>query len=355
MSDDVDIFFSVIVPCCGIGRYVDEMVASIREQTYGNFECLLMYEESKDNTLELLQKAVDADSRFKLFKGPRSGSASMPRNNGMREAKGKYVLFIDGDDWIEKDALERFAKAIKEHGDVDVINAVATEYLEDDNGNREFTCTHFNYLPEDDGRVFTGKEATVYVGRLNVLPYPAIWMNLYRLEFLLKNQITCIPGIVDEDEDWNPRVLFLAEKVLAMNYAFYNYRRRSGSAMTSQKVRDLHGMFLVMRSLFAFYVKHKSEVTPEIEQVWQRSWLSLFFLIFFAPHNQHGITEKVRRTELRNLLEGEGLDNFKQFMKIANLPKRIAEPLILLGRWYTLPACLYFKLIYYPLVKLRGS
>ena len=159
----------------------------------------------------------------------------------------------------------------------------------------------------------------------------------------------------DEDEDWTPRVLFLAEKVLVMDYAFYDYRRRAGSVSTSLKVRDLHGMGLVMRSLFAFYVQHKNEVTPDIANVWQRSWLSLFFLIFFEPRNQRGITEKVRRTELRNLFEGEGLDNFKQFIKLANLPKRIAAPLILLGRWYTLPACLYFKLIYYPLVKLRGA
>ena len=62
-TEHKNIFFSIIVPCCDVGRYVDDMITSIREQTYSDFECLLMYEESKDNTLELLRKAVEADNR----------------------------------------------------------------------------------------------------------------------------------------------------------------------------------------------------------------------------------------------------------------------------------------------------
>ena len=354
-TENKTVFFSIIVPCYEIGRYAEAMLSSIREQTYRDFECLLMYEESSDNTLELCEKAVETDSRFRLFKGPKSGSGSVPRNIGMENAKGDYVLFIDGDDWIEKDSLERFANAIAEHGEVDLIAAAATEYSEDDDGHQEFACKRFNYLPEDDGKIFNGMEATVRIGRLHVLPYPAIWLTLHKLDFLRKHNLTFIPHILDEDEEWCPRVLFLAKKVLVMDYSFYNYRRRNGSVSTSLKVRDLHAMSLVMRSLFAFYAAHKAEVTNDIAQVWQRSWLSLFFLIFFEPRNQRGITEAVRRTELRNLLQGDGLANFKSFMKLANLPKRIAAPLILLGRWYTLPACLYFKLVYYPLVKLRQA
>jgi glycosyltransferase involved in cell wall biosynthesis len=354
-ANSKNILFSIIVPCCEVSRFVNDMVVSIQEQTYDNFECLLMYEESKDNTLELCQKAVDADARFKLFVAPRSGSCSVPRNTGLKEAKGDYVLFVDGDDWIEKDSLERFAKTIKEHGDVDLVAAAASEIREYDDGRQEFTCKRFNYLPEDDGKIFTGKEATIRVGKLHVLPFPVVWLYLHRLEFLRNNKMSFIPSITDEDEEWTPRVLFMAEKVLVMDYAFYDYRRRNGSVSTSLKVRDLHGMGLVMRSLFAFYIEHKAEVTLEIAQVWQRSWLSLFFLIFFEPRNQRGITETVRRTELKKLLAGDGLDNFKSFMKLANLPKRIAAPLILLGRWFTLPVCLYFKLVYYPLVKFRDN
>ena len=354
-TENRTIFFSIIVPCCNVARYIDDMVVSVREQTYGHFECLLMYEESTDNTLELLQKAVEADSRFRLYTAPRSGSCSVPRNTGMKEAKGEYVLFVDGDDWIEKDSLERFANAIAEHGDVDLIAAAGSEIHEYDDGRHEYTCKRFNFLPEDDGKIFNGKEATVRVGKLHALPYPVVWLYLHRLDFLRKNKMSFIPSITDEDEDWTPRVLFLAEKILVMDYAFYDYRRRGGSVSTSLKVRDLHGMGLVMRSLFAFYSEHKAKVTTDIAQVWQRSWLSLFFLIFFEPRNQRGITENVRRTELRNLFEGEGLDNFKSFMKLANFPKRIATPLILLGRWFTLPVCLYFKLFYYPLVRFREN
>lgn len=352
--DSSQLSFSIIVPCCGIGKFADDMIKSIMNQTYANFECLLMYEESKDNTLECCQKAVDADPRFRLFKAPRSGSASRNRNVGMKEACGEYIFFVDGDDWLEPDALERAANAINTHGKVDIVAGAASEIHEDEDGRQTFTCRHFNYLPEDDGKIFTGKEATAHIGRLHTLPYCSIWMSVFRRDLLLKHDLTFLP-IMDEDEEWSPKVLFLAEKVLVMDYAFYNYRRHEGSAMTLLKVRDLNAMAQVMRSLFAFYVKHADEVTPDVADAWQRGWLSLFFLIFFAPHNQTGITEKIRRTEIRTLLEGDGASNFKRFAKLANLPKRVAVPLVILGKWFTWPACLYFRFIYYPLVKLRQN
>jgi len=347
--------FSIIVPCYEIGRYAGKMLASIQEQTFGNFECLLVYEESSDNTLELCQKAVESDSRFRLFLGPRTGSGSVPRNIGMQNAKGEYVLFVDGDDWIEKEALERFAAAIEKNGQVDLIAAAAMKIDERGNGIPLQSWKKFNYLPEDNMKVFSGQDATVHVGQLHVLPYSAIWLSVYRLEFLRMNRLNFIPNIIYEDEAWCPQVLFLAAKVLVMNYVFYHHRSRSGSSSTSNDIRDLHAMSLVMRSLFAFYVQHRAELTPEVAYVWQRSWLSLFFLLFFAPHNQHGITERVRRTELRNLLAEEGLGNFKEFMRMASFSKRVTMPLILLGRWTTVPVVLYFKWVYYPLVDLREA
>ena len=349
------ILFSIIVPCYEIGRYAGKMLASIQEQTFGNFECLLVYEESSDNTLELCQKAVESDSRFRLFQGPRTGSGSVPRNVGMQNAQGEYVLFVDGDDWIEKEALERFAAAIEKNGQVDLIAASSIKFTEKEDGSIENVRECFNFLPEDDGRIFTGKEATVYLGKLHSIVTPALCRRVYRIDFLRTNGLHFIPGIIDEDEEWSPRVLFLAGKVLVMDYPFYIYRFRPGSVTTSLKVRDLHAMSLVMRSLFAFYVQHRAELTPEVAYVWQRSWLSLFFLLFFAPHNQHGITERVRRTELRNLLAEEGLGNFKEFMRMASFSKRATMPLILLGRWTTVPAVLYFKWVYYPLVDLREA
>ena len=347
--------FSIIVPCCNVGDYILPLVKSIREQTYTNFECLLMIEESTDNTLELCQQVVAEDSRFSLSAGPRSGSASLPRNLGIKKATGEYAVFADGDDWLEPDSLERFAAAIEQHGPVDLIEAAASEILEDDNGKLTFDQKRFNYLPEDDGKVMTGKEATVRNGQLHPFPYSAVWMTVYRIDYLRKNNLEFIPGIIHEDNEWCPRILFLAEKVLIMDYSFYNYRRHTSSIMGQLKVRDMASSTALMRSLFAFYAKHQKDVTPDVAFVWQRSWLSLFYYIFFKPENQHGVTETMRKTALKNIFANEGLANFRNFMRIASRPKKIAAPFILFGRWWTLPACLFFKYIYYPLVERRST
>lgn len=347
--------FSIIVPSCNVGKYIGDTIASLLAQTYSNWECLLMVEESTDNTLEICRQAVEKDTRFRLFTAPRSGSCSVPRNSGMKNATGDYVLFVDGDDWIEKNTLETFAQAIARHGQLDFIAAAANEYLEDDSGNRTFSRKWFNYRPEDNDRIMTGKEAVVYVGKHMIIPLAPVWQTLYRLDFLRAHNMSYIPGSTMEDEEWSPRVLFLAEKLCVLDFPFYCYRRRSSSTTTARKAPDLHSAALGMKSLFAFYVQHKAEVTPDIAFVWQRSWLTIFFRSFFYPPFAAHATDVKRREELKILFQDDGMDNFNQLIRIASFPKRVAAIFIRLGRWTTIPACLFFKYIYYPLLDAKTT
>ena len=73
-------FFSIIVPCCQVARYVDDMVASVRRQSFADWECILSVEESSDTTEAKCRAVAAADARFRVIVGPKSGSPATPRN-----------------------------------------------------------------------------------------------------------------------------------------------------------------------------------------------------------------------------------------------------------------------------------
>ena len=93
---------SIIVPIYNVEKYLRQCLESISEQTYKNFECLLINDGSPDNSAEICREYVEKDARFRYFEKENGGLASA-RNLGIKYSKGKYISFIDSDDWVEPD------------------------------------------------------------------------------------------------------------------------------------------------------------------------------------------------------------------------------------------------------------
>ena len=99
---------SVIVPCYNQAQYLDECLQSVLDQTYQNWECIIVNDGSPDHTEEVVKKWVEKDSRFKyIYK--ENGGLSSARNAGIKEAKGEWIQFLDCDDILK---IEKFEKSI---------------------------------------------------------------------------------------------------------------------------------------------------------------------------------------------------------------------------------------------------
>ena len=98
---------------------------SLLNQTFNDFEVLLVVETSKDGIEAELRRAINGDARFVVINQPCSGSASAGRNHGIEVSRGKYLVFVDGDDFLEFDALERFHTAIDQYGCLDLLAGAA--------------------------------------------------------------------------------------------------------------------------------------------------------------------------------------------------------------------------------------
>lgn len=103
---------SIIVPCYNQAQYLDEALQSVLDQTYTNWECIIVNDGSPDNTEELANKWVSKDSRF-IYLKKENGGLSSARNAGLEVAEGEYIQFLDSDDWIAKTKLELSLQQLK--------------------------------------------------------------------------------------------------------------------------------------------------------------------------------------------------------------------------------------------------
>lgn len=112
--------FSVIVPAYNSAEYIKTCIESVLEQTYSGFELILVDDGSLDTTLEICKAYAEKDSRIRVFHKENGGHTSA-RNEGLKNATGEYILFLDSDDWIATDVLEICETEIVQKNSPDII------------------------------------------------------------------------------------------------------------------------------------------------------------------------------------------------------------------------------------------
>ena len=349
-------FFSIIVPCCNVARYLDEMAASVKAQSFADWECILSCEDSTDGTLAACEALVKSDPRFRLVRGPRSGSPATPRNRAFEVARGEYVFWLDGDDYLADDVLAVLAKAIADAGEpCDLVQGGVTEFLEDDQGGRSPVGRHFNFTSDDDGRVLSGADVLARFAALDYA-WPMASLSVCRAEFLRAHGLRFQDGRKYEDEEWTPRVVARARRILVLDCDLYLYRRRAGSVTTNTNRAERGRQFAeVVRSLVRFF-SAQTLPAPVFKSV-ANYYLRLFFEFYWlrGRDQSRAIPASERTPCLRRILEKGGRAALWRLASHASLARRVGVALLMPAGVHPLldlPANLYFGL-YYRLVLWR--
>ncbi len=350
--------FSIVVPCYNVARYLGELTTSVKGQSFADWECILSYEDSTDGTLAACEDLVKFDPRFRVVKGPRSGSPATPRNRGLAVAKGEYVVWLDGDDYLADAAvLADIAKALAAAGEpCDLVQGAGPEFLEDEQGGRTPVGRHFNFTAADDGKIFSGYDVLVRFATLDYV-WPMASLSVCRADFLRAEDLSFRDGLKHEDEEWTPRAVTRARRVLVMDRDFFVYRRRAGSVTTNTnaEVRAQHFAEVVRAQILFFAAQ--SLPSPVAAAV-ARYYLSRFLEYYFLPPKESGagdvsVAEKARG--LKRILEKGGRAALWKVASHASRAKRLGAALLMFAgfnRVLDLPARLYFNL-YYRLVLWR--
>ena len=218
MTSMTEKLISVIVPVYKVEPYLDRCVQSIVDQSYRNLEIILVDDGSPDHCPALCDAWTERDSRIRVIHKS-NGGLSDARNAGMAIAKGEYISFIDSDDWIAPEMLERLAAAI-ERDDSDIA-ACTVEMVWDDG-------TPSRLLTVKENRVLEGLDAEKALLEETLLKQP-VWYKLYRYE--ITEDLPFPVGKFHEDVFWSYQAVGRARRVSAIDYVGYFYFQRQGSIM----------------------------------------------------------------------------------------------------------------------------
>lgn len=216
---------SIIVPVYKVERELDRCVQSLFKQTYNNLEIILVDDGSPDKCPELCENYAEMDKRVKVIH-KENGGLSDARNAGLKQATGEYILYVDSDDYIDLDTCERFIKATGNQK-IDII--VGNAIMEKPDGKEMMI-----HSATPSGITYTAKQFIMSAVKAYQWYAPA-WLNMYRRDFLLDNQLYFKKGIYFEDVQMLPRVFLQAKKITCIDGTFYHYIIRENSIMTSQK------------------------------------------------------------------------------------------------------------------------
>lgn len=253
--------YTIIVPFYNVKDYIKECAKSIYNQTYKDFEVYFVDDGSPDETRDVLEKylKIISDKRFKILTKKNGGQGSA-RNYGLKKAKGKYILFLDSDDFIHKTCLEEVDKVLSTK-DLDILIF------------NFFTYFDKNYYYETKGLLNYSDQLI----KNAIISPPAPWNKIYNRDFLLKTKVEFPEKIWYEDLATFPRIVPKTTKIGYLNKPLHYYRQRQGSVMNSIN-NKMFDMYKVLDIIYNYYVDNEilKEYYYEIERIFI---YNCFFLI----------------------------------------------------------------------------
>lgn len=226
--------FSIIVPVYNTEKYVKRCLDSIKSQSFKDYEVIIINDGSTDNSSDIISKYP-----YKIINQENQG-LSMARNNGVKEATGDYLIFLDSDDYIEKNLLKEITKSLS--NDPDLVRFQVKDIFE--NGK----TIRYNETP------FKGKNGVKAFELISKYHFVEnAWAYAIKREFYLKEKFSFEKGTYHEDFGLIPLVIIKSKIVNSINYVGYCYYQRDGSIMnssdyskTKKKVIDFYNHYLYL-------------------------------------------------------------------------------------------------------------
>ena len=211
--------YSIVIPVYNVEKYIGKCLDSLVNQTYSNFEVIIVNDGTKDNSQAIIDKYVKKDKRFKSYI-KENGGLSDARNYGVKYASGDYLIFIDSDDYVNTSYLENINEVLKNDTSIDVLKI---KLIQVDEEGKE--------ISKEKG---FGKNGYISFKEILELEFvePA-WSYVYNLKFFKKKKFTYMKGRIHEDYGLTPEILIKAKKIYYLNYYAYYYVQRANSIMSS--------------------------------------------------------------------------------------------------------------------------
>ncbi len=231
--------FSIVVPVYNVQKYLAECLDSLLNQSFRDFEILVIDDKSTDSSLQIAKTYADAHSEcIQLLQHPINKGLGGARNTGIEAAAGEYILFVDSDDYLSPNALEKLADLIGKTK-ADVVE-FCFEYVDEDGKHLHIThCAPSIYTPEGEERSALTRTVTAC-------------NKAIRTAMLLSHNIRFPERRYYEDYWTIPKLWMIGCKTVSLDEALYSYRQRTGSIMHDTNIEKANDVLLGADGLLEF-------------------------------------------------------------------------------------------------------
>ena len=239
---------SIIIPVYNVEKYLNKCLNSVIEQTYKNIEVILIDDGSTDNSGKICDEYAKNDIRIKIIH-QQNGGVSTARNNGLEHATGKYITFVDSDDYIEKEMIETMAKKIMKKN-ADIVICGVTDRDEENN--------IINQSLNKKENVFNNIEAIKEMLDEKLF-YSVCWAKLYKKE-LFRNIKFNSKIRIAEDMDVLYRVFYKSNKIIQIPERLYNWTSRGDSVTKGNDMSKWQDEIDVCENIIKFCEENCNEI-----------------------------------------------------------------------------------------------
>lgn len=267
---------SVIIPVYNVEDYLYVCLNSILKQSYENFEVICIDDASTDSSLEILEYFAKKDSRVKILKNDSNRGPGFSRNRGLDVAEGKYISFLDADDWFSPVAFEILIKKAKMEN-LDLLMFKNIVYYEE---LREFGMESYydmEFMNGFENKIFNHWDLDkTKLFEISNAP----WNKFYLKSFLDENAIR-FPNenLIQEDNPFFYKVISSAKRVSIINKYLYNRRRRQDSIMTLNNERLFDNIDVMYNVLDVFLEDN------ELYDYYKKEVLTFIFSVFKGKYD----------------------------------------------------------------------
>jgi glycosyltransferase involved in cell wall biosynthesis len=241
-----DLLVSIVMPVYNSEAFLKKSVRSATEQTLDSIEIICINDQSSDGSLAVLKELQKKDRRIRIINNNKNVGPGESRNIGIKKATGKYICFLDSDDWLEKTACEiLYNKAVESGSDVVFIKPKLVF--------KNKTILDDRLLTKED---VLDKEIVFRKNLLRKVAW-APWSKFVSRSMLLKNKILFPDIYIAEDMDFSYKSLYYAKKISYVEEYLYNYNLRENSLMSYTRPRRRIENYFESIKLLEKFLKEK--------------------------------------------------------------------------------------------------
>lgn len=299
---------SIIIPVYNVEKYIEKCIHSIINQTYNNFEAIIVNDGTPDNSIKLAKNIVKNDSRF-IFLDKENGGLSSARNFGLHFSKGEFITFIDSDDYFESSFLEKMIGYIND--DIDIISCNINNVTESGNIISKFTSPLQGLYSSTN--IFNSAIESIKISCV-------AWGKLYRKTLFTTNNISYKEGILYEDFPTTYKLYYYSNNVYFIKDILINYVQRPLSITKNFDSK------VITDSLWAINDLKNFLLSKNIFDLYKRQYNNAYLIHYVYRITKQYLSHSLRVEELESFLNNcdKKYFSYSSIIKLLTTSKKIA-------------------------------